>query len=254
MKLKKIVLGLALMSFMIIQTGAFAQTSDAQIRAMVSKYKSENYLGCIQDTNKILKDDPTNIYAHYYKGLSYYQLGQAEPATESFTNVQNLNSNETLVRYATRAKACIEQPEACQAFAEGNKTDLDKFIKSKKFFDTPVQAEVNKKKLERIKENINDSVKNTPEQKSEMPTNEEIANAVKTLAKLGVNPMGSMVQPMAYQNPEMMQMSMLLGNNTQQNYGMNNMLPYLMMNQGNRQNMSPEFIETMMMNQMTPTY
>ena len=87
-----------------------------------------------------------------------------------------------------------------------------------------------------------------------MPTNEEIANAVKTLAKLGVNPMGSMVQPMAYQNPEMMQMSMLLGNNTQQNYGMNNMLPYLMMNQGNRQNMSPEFIETMMMNQMTPTY
>ena len=86
-----------------------------------------------------------------------------------------------------------------------------------------------------------------------MPTNEEIANAVKTLAKLGINPMGAMVQPAAYQNPEMMQMSMLLGNNTQSNNGMN-MLPFLMMNQGNTQNMSPELIETMMMNQMAPTY
>ncbi len=253
MKLKKIILGLALLSFMTIQTGAFAQTSDATIRAMVSKYKSQNYLGCIQDTNKILKDDPSNIYAYYYKGLSYYQLGQHEQATDAFTNVENLNSNETLVNYARRAKACIETPEACAAYAEGNKTTLDKFIQSKKFFDTPVQAEVNKKKLERIKENINDSVNNTPEQKSEMPTNEEIANAVKTLAKLGMNPMGTMMQPAAYQNPEMMQMSMLLGNNTQQNNSMN-MLPFLMMNQSNAKNISPEFIETMMMNQMAPTY
>ena len=86
-----------------------------------------------------------------------------------------------------------------------------------------------------------------------MPTNEEIANAVKTLAKLGINPMGQMAQPMSYQNPEMMQMSMLLGNNTQQNNGMN-MLPLLMMNQNGSQNMSPELLETMMMNQMTPTY
>ena len=86
-----------------------------------------------------------------------------------------------------------------------------------------------------------------------MPTNEEIANAVKTLAKLGVNPMGSMVQPAMYQNPEMMQMNMLLGNNTQ-SYNNMNMLPLLMMNQNSRENMSPEFIETMMMNQMTPTY
>ncbi len=253
MKLKKFVLGLALLSFVAIQTGVFAQTSDATIRAMVGKYKKQNYLGCIQDTNKILKEDPSNIYAYYYKGLSYYQLGQHEQATEAFTNVENLNSNQTLVQYAQRAKACITTPEACAAYAEGNKTELDKFIQSKKFYDKSVQAEVNKKKLDRIRENINDSVNSTPEQKSEMPSNEEIANAVKTLAKLGINPMGSMMPQAAYQNPEMMQMSMLLGNNTQQNNGMN-MLPFLMMNQNNTKNMSPELIETMMMNQMTPTY
>lgn len=253
MKLKKFVLGLALLSFMAIQAGAIAQTSDSAIRAMVAKYKKQNYLGCIQDTNKILKDDPSNIYAYYYKGLSYYQLGQQTQATEAFTNVENLNSNATLVEYAQRAKACIATPEACAVYAEGNKTDLDKFVESKKFFDTTVQAEVNKKKLDRIRENINDSVKNPQEQKSEMPTNEEIANAVKTLAKLGINPMGNMMQPAAYQNPEMMQMSMLLGNNTQTNNGMN-MLPFLMMNQNNAKNLSPELLETMMMNQMAPTY
>lgn len=261
MKLKKVILGLAAFTFMAIQTCALAQTSDATIKAMVAKYKQQNYLGCIQDTKKILKDDPSNIYAYYYKGLSYFQLGQHEQATEAFTNVENLNSNETLVKYATRAKACIEMPEACSMYAEGNKTELDKFIESNKFYDTPVQAEVNKKKLDRVRNNINDAVKEDLNQnkteaqnpKSEMPTNEEIANAVKTLAKLGINPMGAMVQPAAYQNPEMMQMSMLLGNNTQTNNGMN-MLPFLMMNQGNTQNMSPELIETMMMNQMAPTY
>ena len=255
MKFKKIILGLVLLSFLAIQAGAFAETSDATIRAMVTKYKQQNYLGCLQDSIDIIKEDPTNIYAHYYKGLSFFQLGKFESADESFTNVINLNSNETLVQYAARAKACIKTPEYCSYYAEGHKTDLDKFIQSKKFYDIPVQAEVNKKKLDRIRENINDSVKQdvSQPQKSEMPTNEEIANAVKTLAKLGINPMGQMAQPMSYQNPEMMQMSMLLGNNTQQNNGMN-MLPLLMMNQNGSQNMSPELLETMMMNQMTPTY
>lgn len=261
MNLKKIILGLAVIAFMSLQSGAFAQTSDATIKAMVAKYKQKNYLGCIQDTNDILKSDPSNIYAYYYKGLSFFQLGQTEKAEEAFTNVETLNSNKTLVEYATRAKACIEMPEACSYYAQGNKTELDRFIESKKFYDKPVQSEVNKKKLDRIRNNINETVKEdvnqnnnqNRNQKSEMPTNEEIANAVKTLAKLGVNPMGSMVQPAMYQNPEMMQMNMLLGNNTQ-SYNNMNMLPLLMMNQNSRENMSPEFIETMMMNQMTPTY
>lgn len=255
MKLKKLFLGLVAFTLLSVQTASIAAVSDSTIKAMVAKYKGGNYLGCVQDSDKIIKQDPSNIYAHYYKGLSYYQLGKQTEATESFSKVESLNSNATLVEYASRAKACIEMPEACSQYADGNKTELDKFINSKKFYDTPVQAEVNKKKLERIRENINDGVNNSlnnNNNKSEMPSNEEIANAVKTLAKLGINPMAQMGQG-AYQNPEMMQMSMLLGNNTQNSNGMN-MLPFLMMNQGNTQNMSPELIQTMMMNQLTPTY
>ena len=253
MKLKKLFLGLVAFTVISLQTASFAAVSDSAIRAMVAKYKGGNYLGCVQDSDRIIKQDPSNIYAYYYKGLSYYQLGKTEEAVLIFTAVENLNSNATLVEYAKRAKACIDKPEECRAYSEGNKTNLDKFINSKKFYDTPVQAEVNKKKLDRIRENINDSVKNTNnESKSEMPSNEEIANAVKTLAKLGINPMAQMGQGV-YQTPEMMQMSMLLGNNTQNSNGMN-MLPFFMMNQGNTQNMSPELIQTMMMNQLTPTY
>lgn len=249
MKLKKLVLGLVALTIIASQTACFAKVSDSTIRTMVGKYKVGNFLGCIQDTDKIINEDPSNIYAYYYKGLSFYRLGKIEEATSAFTKVTALNSNATLVDYASRALGCIETPEDCKEISEGNKTSLDKFIQSKKFYDAPVQAEVNKKKLDRIRENINDDLRN---KKSEMPTNEEIANAVKTLAKLGFNPMASM-NTSGYQNPEMMQMSMLLGNNPQQNNGMN-MLPFLMMNQGNVQNMSPELIQSMMMNQMTPTY
>ena len=53
-----------------------------------------------------------------------------------------------------------------------------------------------------------------------------------------------------YQNPEMMQMNMLLGNNETQNNM--NILPYLLMQQGQNgnDNLSPELIQTMMMSQM----
>lgn len=252
MKLKKIILGLAVFAFIAVQTGCFAaDVSDSTIRVMVNKYKAHNYLGCIQDSDKIIDKNPSNIYAYYYKGLSYYQLGRQTEATEAFNKVEALNTNARLVTYSKRAKACMEKPEECPIYsAEGS--DLDKFIKSNRFYDKSVQQEVNKKKLDRIKENINEEV--TPK-KSEMPSNEEIANAVKTLAKLGFNPMAGMNTAM-YQNPEMMQMSMLLGNNTdyQMNNGMNNMLPYLMMGQNGTQKMSPELIQTMMMNQFTPTY
>ena len=254
MKLKKLVLGLATLSILTVQTCAMAQdVSDSDIRAMVQKYKSQNYLGCIEDTNKIINANPSNIYAHYYKGLSYYQIGDSANAQESFGNVIQINSNKKLVDYAVKATACTQQPDACETILQGG-TDLDKFVRSNMFYDKSVQAEINKKKLDRIRENINDEVNKLDSEndaKSEMPTNEEIASAVKTLAKLGFNPMNSM--NMLYQNPEMAQMSMLLGNNTQQNNGMD-MLPYLMMGQNGTQKMSPDLIQTMMMNQMNPLY
>ena len=250
MKLKKIILGLAALAFMAIQTASFAdQVPDSTIKSLVSKYKAQNYLGCIQASDKVIQKNPSNIFAYYYKGLSYYQLGKKDEAISAFEKVQALNSNKTLVEYSKKGIACLETPEECATYGQAQ-SDLDLFIKSKKFYDKSVQAEVNKKKLDRIRENINDELKNT-DQKSEVPSNDEIANAVKTLAKIGINPLAGINA--GYQNPEMMQMNMLLGSNTNNEYGTNNsmnMLPLLWMNSQNGQQMPPELIQTMMMSQM----
>jgi len=249
MNLKKFVLGLTILGLMTAQTACMADNvPDSVIRTLVGKYKAQNYTGCAQMSEDIIKKNPSNIYAHYYKGLAYMQLGKTEQATEAFEKVEMLNSNPTLVKYAQRGIACLQNPEDCAKYDQTN-SELDKFIKSNKFYDKSVQSEVNKKKLDRIKENINEEL--GPNKKSEMPTNDEIAQAVKTLAKLGINPMAGMNAN--YANPEMMEMNMLLGNNTQTNNGMN-MLPMLLMNQNGVQKMSPELIQTMMMSQMAPTY
>lgn len=253
MKLKKFILGLALLAFTASYSSCLAaQVPDSAIKSLVNQYKARNYMGCIQSSDKVLKNNPSNAYAHYYKGLSYVQLGKKEEASAAFESVKTLNSNPTLVEFATRATSCLNNPEDCRKYG-GAKNEMEEFIKSDKFYDKSVQTDVNKKKLERIRNNINDDLTGP---KSEMPTNDEIANAVKTLAKLGLNPLAS-ANPMSGmgQDPEMMQANMLLGNNNnQQNGMMNNMLPMLMMSQQNGQKIPPELIQSMMMSQMTPDF
>ena len=244
MKLKKFIIGLAILSFLGANAVFAQQSQDYAVKNIINQYKSQNYLGCINSSDKVIEQNPSNIFAYYYKGLAYIQLGKKEDATKAFEQVIALNSNATLVEYAQKATACLNNPEECTKYGK-EASALDAFIKSGKFYDQSVQTEVNKKKLDRIKENINDEL---GPKKGEMPSNDEIANAVKTLAKLGINPLAGIGTN--YNNPQMMEMGMLLGNNNNY-YGNNsmNMLPMLLMNQNNKE-MSPELIQTMMMSQM----
>lgn len=247
MKIKKFVVCIAtLISISTCNSLFAAEVSDSDINKMIQLYKGENYIGCVNSSNQILEENPSNIFAYYYKGLAYTQLGKKEDAMTAFEQVISINSNSTLVDYAKKANACLSSPEDCAKYEKGI-GELEAFIKSKKFFSDNVQSQVNQKKLDRIRENINDEVNNV-EKKSEMPTNDEIANAVKTLAKAGINPLANISQ--GYQNPQMMQMSMLLNDNNN-NYNMN-MLPMLLMNQNSNQQLPPDLIQTMMMTQMSP--
>ena len=156
MKLKKLFLGLVLLGFTAIQLASFADNvSDSTIRVLVNKYKAGNYIGCVQFSEEILKNNPTNIFALYYKGLAYSQLGKKEQAIEALEKVQTLNTNPQLTKYAKTGIACINKTEECKA-EETN--ELDSFIRSNKFYDKAVQSEVNKKRLDRIRENINDEL------------------------------------------------------------------------------------------------
>lgn len=246
MEIKKFVISLAVLATISTCNSSFANSIDADINNMIQLYKAENYMSCIESSNKIIEENPSNIFAYYYRGLAYIQLGKKQDAVNAFEQVININTNSTLVDYAKKANACISSPADCEKY-EKEVGELESFIKSNKFFSNNVQSQINQKKLDRIRENINDEVKNT-EKKSEMPTNDEIANAVKTLAKAGLNPLSGINQN--YANPQMMQMSMLLNDNTN-GYNMN-MLPMLLMNQNGNQQLPPELIQTMMMNQMSP--
>lgn len=243
MKLKKLILSMTLIAFFATSLATYsAQVSDTQIKQAISKYKTKNYMGCLQDTQDIISKDPSNAFAYYYQALAYTQLGKIDDAIDAYNKVINLNNVAVLVENANKGIKCLEGKDGCKPDA-AEETDLDKFIKSDKFYGNSVQADLNKKKLDKIKNNINKQ----NNLKSEMPTNDEIAEAVKTLAKIGFNPLAQMSN---YQtmSPEMMQMNMLLGNNSGSQM---NMLPMLLMSGQNGNKLSPEIIQSMLMNNMS---
>ena len=250
MYLKRIVTGVFTLAVALnLAVGTAFADNNSTIRAIINNYKAKNYLGCLSLADSVLEKDPTDVYALYYRALAYTQLGKSEKAIETYEKIILLNPNPVLLNYAEKGKACLISQFECDKFNNEN-DDLDAFINSDRFYDSKVQSDVNQKKLDRIKQDINDDVNDVINTKSQSePTNEEIANAVRTLAKVGFNPMATLNSGM-YQNPEMMQMSMLLGDSSANSKGFNNMLPYLMMGQNQNSNMSPELIQTMMMSNM----
>ena len=66
-----------------------------------------------------------------------------------------------------------------------------------------------------------------------------------------INPAAAMAG--GYIDPQMAQMSMMLGNNNNNNNGMMNMLPFLMQQQQSGQNIDPQVMQAIMMQQMMPS-
>ena len=113
--MKKFILNLTLIAFLATALGAYAApVSNAQIKALIRKYKAQNYTGCVQDAQTLIQKDPSNSAVYYYQGLAYYQLGKTDKATEAFEKVITLNSNSTLVEYANKGIHCINNDEECK--------------------------------------------------------------------------------------------------------------------------------------------
>ena len=90
-----------------------------------------------------------------------------------------------------------------------------------------------------------------------MPSDKEIADAVRTLAKVGINPLTLANTSIGYnnQNSDLMQMQMLMGMNNSNSRDMTSMLPYFMnlqRNTGNNnfQNNNSDLMKTFMMNNL----
>lgn len=251
---------------------------NATIKSAVAKYKAGNYSGCLQELFSLTKKDPSNALAYYYMAMAYTHVDMKNEAVEAYEKVISLNPNEYLVDYATKGRDCLTDGPACQPEEEKpveEVDDLDKFINAPygNGLSPELNQQIKQKQLINIKETINKKenledndiqrIKNFDQNKSTYKetdkiaqvSDEEVLKAIKTLRDAGLtlsvqseNPYAQMTQ---YQDPRMAEMSMMLGNNTNNNgNSMMNMLPMLMSQAQKGENIDPRVMQAVMMNSM----
>ncbi len=242
-------LGLAVLLASVSVTSVQAKQS-SDLNSAISMYKAGNYTGCIQTLEQVLKRDPSNAVAHYYMAISNAQAGRAEEAINHYDTVIRLNTQETLVRYATRGKLCLEDAEQCAANAT-----LDDFIKGSKGFDltNEVKNSIETQKIESIRRDINENKDIPPARFNQYkrftgnaetaPTNDEIVAALRTLQKAGLSASVSM----PYNDLSSIYAGTVPGNNSTAN--LMNILSGAN-NNGTNRNIDPQVLQTLMTSQM----
>lgn len=252
---------------------------NASIKSAVAKYKSGNYSGCLQELFSLTKKDPSNALAYYYMAMAYTHIDMKNEAVEAYEKVIALSPNEYLVEYATKGRDCLTDGPTCHPVEEKpaeEMDDLDRFINAPygNGLSPELNQEIKQKQLINIKETINkkeelehkdiqrikdfdknkSTSKDVDNEKIAQVSDEDVLNAIKTLKDAGLsisvqseNPYAQMMQ---YQNPQMAEMSMLLGNNNNNGNSMMNMLPMLMSQAQKGENIDPRVMQAMMMNSM----
>ena len=249
---------------------------NANISSAIAKYKNGNYSGCLQELFSLTKKDPSNAMAYYYMAMAFTHVDMQSEAVEAYEKVIALNPNSYLSEYATKGKDCLTGGPSClpEGVSAEGQDELDKFVNSsygdglskeaesefkqkqlEKFKNTlNKDKDINKKDIDKIRDFDNQNQKSSVEEneKVAMASDEEILGAIKTLKNAGVNvslqtnnPYAQMAQ---YQDPQMAQLSMLLGNNNNSNSM--GMLPFLMSQADSGKNIDPRLMQAMMMNSM----
>ena len=257
---------------------------NASIKSATAKYKSGNYTGCLQELYSLLKKDPDNSYAYYYMALAYANMGMKSEASDAYDKVVELSPDSYIAEFAEKGKDCLTGGPKCKA-EEVSEEQADEEDALDRFINAPygnglspeLNKEIKQKELSNIKETINskDDLKYNDFQKikefdrkneSELNDNqsyndeeetikivqasdEDVLNAIRTLKDAGVTVTVN-TNPYGYQNPQMAEMSMMLGGNNYNNGSMMNMLPVLMAQNQDGKNIDPRMIQAMMMNSM----
>ena len=206
----------------------------------INLYKNGNYTECYYQLNNILKNDPANILAYYYMGMTSAQIGKRDEAIENYNKVLTLSTqNNNLYKNAKKGKICIETPDKCKnALYEGS---FDAFVRSNKneLFSEEVKEQHEKLKLENLKNDMNrfDNIEKSRfkefEDFSAAPTNDEIVAALRVLQKAGLTGIAN--------TNNYADLSILTGNS--QNNSMYNMF--------GASGMSPQLIQSLLTNGIT---
>jgi len=234
-------------------------TAFASVATGVSKYKSGNYTGCLNDMQEVIEKDPSNVVAYYYLAMSYAQAGDKMKALENYEKVISINSNAILSNYAKYGYDCLSNPSSCTANSDD--ADLDIFIAQPlgNGISSEVAKKIEERKIEAAKDliNKNDEVdlnefskyRNFNKKKSEAlkPTNEQIVEALNVLQSAGI----SLNTHFAQINPNLAELSMLNGLNATSNSQNGNMMYNMFAGQGN---MNPQLMQTLLMNSMNSDF
>ena len=223
----------------------------ATLKPIVAKYKKGDYVGSMQDLEELVKKEKNNTYAKYYLALCYTRLGYKEDATKVYQEVVKKNDNLVLSYYSQKALDCLDNPDspictpktAKQEAQSAELDDIDLFIQSGKQIHPAAMDRITKERMERkimeeeyIRTQQQQGINPNEQLKSQAPTNEEIASALNTLSKIGINPY-TQFNPLA-QVQQYNQYGML---------GMNNPMMYgALINNNN-----PEMAKMLLYNQMS---
>ena len=219
-------------------------TSNSALASAIRLYKTGNYSQSYIAFNNIVKRDPSNAVAYYYLAMTSAQIGKKDEAVANYEKVISLSPNGQLGRYATKGKTCLETPEKCHEQTE--ESAVDSFIQGKfgSGFSDKARSDYEKQKIENLMREMNRGNDVTPQKfrdykdfSSEVPTNDEIVAALRVLQRAGLSDV---------LNNNVNEMSLLTGNNENNNNAMLNML----MGSGNS-SLSPQVIQSLLTNQMS---
>ena len=182
----------------------------ASLKPIIIKYQSKNYVGAMQDLEELVKIERNNTYAKYYLALCYTRLGYKEEAKTLYQEVVNVDENLALSHYSQRALNCLDNPngELCnpkppetltkeEQEVQAEKDDITLFIESGKKIHPAAMDKITTERMERKlqedeyrrKQLEQEKLNPNPNSKAYAPTNEEIASALNTLSKIGLNPL-----------------------------------------------------------------
>ena len=242
---KKILISMLILTLASMSGITMAKTTtNSDLAEAIKMYKAGNYTGCYERLDYAIKKDPSNPVCYYYKAISAAQVGKKSEAIENYEKTLSLAPKKSsLAVYSARGKACIENPESCQIGSSDSK--LDSFIRGKSAsgFSDEAREMFERLKIEqmmrdmnrqddinpqRFKEYKDFSSANTP---SEIPNNDEIVAAVRTLQNAGLLNFGN--------GSSTADLSLITGSNNSVN-GMMNFA-----------NMNPQLLHTMLTSGMS---
>lgn len=220
---------------------------NSELSSAIRMYKAGNYSECYVKLETIIKKDPANALAYYYRAMTSAQLGKKDEAIKNYEKAITLApANSNLSRYATKGKTCLETPDKCAESLYESKDDEFILNRNRQYTES-VESTMDKLKIENMMREINRNEDMDPQKfkqyrdfssmNNETPTNDEIVAALKTLQKAGL---GNLF------NNNYSDLSLLTGDNKSEAAAMMNLM--------GTSSMSPQMIQALLTNNMSLGY